>query len=293
MVTATATETQVPPTATPEPETAWIELNRRTDPLTDKVSVGFVSPTSDHNLESPWADREVALYIRCDGDIQVFIHWGGQYMAASKDVFSGQLRWDDGEVAQARWSESADNEATFLERRQTEVFMNETKKANKLFVRIVDYSAERHDALFQVDGLTAHLEANADLCGTTITAKASTPTPTSSLSLTRIDEWEGEGGDGVSAKEVLLPCTLTGRHLFTTTLDSDGYIKVVLEDVDGNRELIASKARGQPIQSYDVVDIADARFDAGPCVIEVSATGAWAITMETYAAPTPTATQTP
>ena len=106
------------------------------------------------------------MFVRCGGSgaIDVFIVWGEQYMAAKNNVFSGQLRWDDGDVAQARWNEAASNEATFLDSRQLDIFISETEKASKLFVRIQDFSGKNHDALFQVEGLTTHLDANADLC---------------------------------------------------------------------------------------------------------------------------------
>ena len=192
------TETPIPmPTSTPEPKTAWLALDRSTDPLTDEESVGFASPTIEHNLEYPYDDKETVLYVRCNSGsaTDVFIFWGGQYMAAKNDVFSGQLRWDDGKIAQARWRESTNKEATMLEHRQLDIFISETEKASQLFVRVQDFSGDLHDALFQVDGLTEHLDANADLCRGDSTPLATpvsliptpTPIPTSTPTFRKLD----------------------------------------------------------------------------------------------------------
>lgn len=80
------------------------------------------------------------------------------------DGFRGKLRWDDNSPVDSRWSESTDNEATFLVRYQVGDFLDNAVKHDTLLVRIWDYSDESYDAQFQLDGLESLLIENSDLC---------------------------------------------------------------------------------------------------------------------------------
>ena len=167
----TATPTSAPtPTATPgqtftptpEPPANWKSLGRRTDPLTDDVSVAFYVFATTYTKAS-YSDSEPWLVIRCGAkNMEVYITWD-RYMGAI-DTFDSKLRWDDNTPEAATWEESTDNEATFLQRGQKS-FVSNVVKHTTLLVRIWDFQRETYDATFRLRGLEPLLLENKDLCG--------------------------------------------------------------------------------------------------------------------------------
>ena len=150
------------PRPTPKPPSNWRSLSRRTDPLTDVVSVAFYVDATTYT-KAPYSDVPPTLFVRCLAkETEVFINWD-RYMGAI-DTFDSKLRWDENTPADASWSESTDNEATFLQRGQKS-FVSNVVKHTTLLVRIWDFQRETYDATFQLRGLEPLLLENKDLCG--------------------------------------------------------------------------------------------------------------------------------
>ncbi len=151
------------PTPTPVP-TVWTMGRVRQDRLTDAQSVTFTTEAISHNAE--WPFDAPTLFVRChsqDG-LEVFVNWGGQYIAGRDDRPQVDFRFDLRPVVSERWHESTNNEASFAPNPQ--IFVNQILKtgAETVYIQLTDYSWERHTAEFKVNGLAYRMSSHPTLC---------------------------------------------------------------------------------------------------------------------------------
>ena len=135
--------------------TAW----RTKDDLTDEDRVTISTLASDHSVSG---GSQVALLIRCGTENEVFISWNTEMVGDDQGRFEGQLRWDAETPVDSAWSESTSQRATFHGAPNS--FIRSAEQAESVFVRIMDANDVRYDARFPLLGLSAELDANADLC---------------------------------------------------------------------------------------------------------------------------------
>ena len=118
--------------------------------------------------------KRVGLSVRCNGrqgtggvkyvyeEADVIIFWD-RYMGTTNDTFRSQVRWDNEPAADIAWTESTNNESTFLARGERD-FVRKMYGHKNVRVRIWDYRGRSHDALFDIRGLKQHIEKNPQLC---------------------------------------------------------------------------------------------------------------------------------
>ena len=97
-----------------------------------------------------------SLFIRCaDDDLDVFIHWGGRFLAdsSSTDSIPTRYRVDAQPAVTTSSGESTNNEAAFLQ--QPTQFADKLLNANAVVIRVTDFDGEQMTARFAVNGLAS------------------------------------------------------------------------------------------------------------------------------------------
>ena len=141
----------------------WLALEV-TDALTDERSLQLAVQATDHNLERPYEDNRVVLYIICTADRKKVVVWWHKFLYAGFGAsgFDNGMRWDGKAAVKGRWTENADNTATIYH--PADGFIRQAEQADTLFIRIWDFEEKAHDATFDLRGLTTYLDEYSEYC---------------------------------------------------------------------------------------------------------------------------------
>ncbi len=129
------------------------QVGETTDRLTGVQTTYVFLQAVWSSLESPYNATEVSLLMRCNPQLEIIVWWAGKYMAANvrSDIFPASYSVDGGSIRRGRWTESNNNEGTFIGNEAE--FLNNIRGGDRLVVRVVAYDDVSYTAEFALTGI--------------------------------------------------------------------------------------------------------------------------------------------